>query len=267
MPRPRLWKPFILAASYVFYAAASWRFCAAAGGVTLANQAGAVLDRPRPRRAPAQADPGRRRWRSTSACSGVFKYYGFFAQDVDRRARRRRARRCRCRCSRSRCRSALSFFTFQAISYVVDVKRRLVAPGATIDVAIYLSFFPHLVAGPIVRAREFLPAARDAARPARRRRRRRRRADRDRAGQEGRDRRLPRAHGRRPRVRRARRPTARPTSGWPPTPTRRRSTATSPATPTSRSALALLMGFVFPQNFNRALPRRRASATSGAAGT
>jgi D-alanyl-lipoteichoic acid acyltransferase DltB (MBOAT superfamily) len=40
---------------------------------------------------------------------------------------------------------------------VVDVKRRLVEPAALLDVAVYLSFFPHLVAGPIVRAREFLP--------------------------------------------------------------------------------------------------------------
>jgi D-alanyl-lipoteichoic acid acyltransferase DltB (MBOAT superfamily) len=40
---------------------------------------------------------------------------------------------------------------------VVDVKRRLVEPASLIDVAVYLSFFPHLVAGPIVRAREFLP--------------------------------------------------------------------------------------------------------------
>ncbi len=51
----------------------------------------------------------------------------------------------------------ISFFTFQAISYTVDVKRRLIEPAALIDVAIYLSFFPHLIAGPIVRAREFLP--------------------------------------------------------------------------------------------------------------
>ena len=51
----------------------------------------------------------------------------------------------------------LSFFTFQAISYVVDVRRGLCERATTIDVGIYLSFFPHLVAGPIVRAREFLP--------------------------------------------------------------------------------------------------------------
>ncbi len=40
---------------------------------------------------------------------------------------------------------------------MIDVRRRLVEPASTIDVAVYLSFFPHLVAGPIVRAREFLP--------------------------------------------------------------------------------------------------------------
>jgi D-alanyl-lipoteichoic acid acyltransferase DltB (MBOAT superfamily) len=51
----------------------------------------------------------------------------------------------------------ISFITFQAISYVVDVKRELIEPSPVLDLAIYLSFFPHLVAGPIVRAREFLP--------------------------------------------------------------------------------------------------------------
>ena len=40
---------------------------------------------------------------------------------------------------------------------MVDVKRGVVAPASLIDVAVYLSFFPHLIAGPIVRAREFLP--------------------------------------------------------------------------------------------------------------
>ena len=54
-------------------------------------------------------------------------------------------------------RSGSRFITFQAISYVVDVKRGLLAPASTLDFAIYLSFFPHVVAGPIVRAREFIP--------------------------------------------------------------------------------------------------------------
>ena len=53
---------------------------------------------------------------------------------------------------------AISFLTFHAISYIVDVYRgRLKASRSPLDVLLYISFFPHLVAGPIVRAHEFLP--------------------------------------------------------------------------------------------------------------
>lgn len=52
----------------------------------------------------------------------------------------------------------ISFYTFQAISYVVDVYRQQLQPlRRTADFALYLAFFPSLVAGPIVRATEFLP--------------------------------------------------------------------------------------------------------------
>ena len=51
----------------------------------------------------------------------------------------------------------ISFFTFQAVSYVVDVKRGRIDPvGNFLDFGFYLSFFPQLVAGPIVRASEFI---------------------------------------------------------------------------------------------------------------
>ena len=43
MPRPRLWKPFILIASYVFYAAASIGYCLLLAAMTLANQLGAIM--------------------------------------------------------------------------------------------------------------------------------------------------------------------------------------------------------------------------------
>jgi alginate O-acetyltransferase complex protein AlgI len=46
----------------------------------------------------------------------------------------------------------ISFFTFQAMSYVIDVYRREVpAARSPIDVALYIVFFPQLIAGPIVR--------------------------------------------------------------------------------------------------------------------
>ncbi|MGF1534379.1 MAG: MBOAT family O-acyltransferase [Bernardetiaceae bacterium] len=51
----------------------------------------------------------------------------------------------------------ISFFTFQTISYSVDIYRRRIEPVASlIDFGFYVSFFPQLVAGPIVRASEFV---------------------------------------------------------------------------------------------------------------
>ena len=83
MPRPRLWKPFILLASYVFYAAASVGYCLLLAAITLANQLGAVLVQ----RAIDAGDPtkGRRFVIVIVAFDlgviGVFKYYGIFEGD------------------------------------------------------------------------------------------------------------------------------------------------------------------------------------------
>ena len=52
----------------------------------------------------------------------------------------------------------ISFYTFQVLSYTIDIYRRQLEPSKNIlDFAFYISFFPHLVAGPIVRAVNFLP--------------------------------------------------------------------------------------------------------------
>ncbi|MDR1757603.1 MAG: MBOAT family protein [Bacteroidales bacterium] len=52
----------------------------------------------------------------------------------------------------------ISFFTFQNISYLVDIYRKKVEPVRNIfNFGFYLSFFPQLVAGPIVRANQFIP--------------------------------------------------------------------------------------------------------------
>lgn len=52
----------------------------------------------------------------------------------------------------------ISFYTFQAISYTVDVyKGRLDGRRSFIDVALYIGFFPQLLSGPIVRAGDFFP--------------------------------------------------------------------------------------------------------------
>lgn len=55
----------------------------------------------------------------------------------------------------------ISFFTFQSMSYVIDVYRGDIKPvGRLLDYAFYVSFFPQLVAGPIVRATDFVPQIR-----------------------------------------------------------------------------------------------------------
>jgi alginate O-acetyltransferase complex protein AlgI len=155
MSRPRLWKPFIIIASYIFYASASWRFCFLLAGVTAGNQLAAVLLH--------RTDDERRRRLIVGVAValdlgvlGIFKYYSFFTQQFAD-ALGHVGLSPPLPLITIALPVGISFFTFQAISYVVDVKRRLVEPASWIDCTVYLSFFPHLVAGPIVRAREFLP--------------------------------------------------------------------------------------------------------------
>ncbi len=55
----------------------------------------------------------------------------------------------------------ISFFTFQSLSYTIDVYRGRIRPlSRWVDYLFYVSFFPQLVAGPIVRARDFIPQIR-----------------------------------------------------------------------------------------------------------
>src|SRR3954451_3200727 len=153
MPRQQLWKPFIVVASYVFYGYASWKFCLLLGAVTLGNQAAAWL-------IARKGSERARSWILGVAVAldlgvlAVFKYYGFFVEDLDRALGPFSMPLPLLTIALP---VGVSFFTFQAISYVVDVKRRLVQPASLLDVAIYLSFFPHPVAGPILPARELLP--------------------------------------------------------------------------------------------------------------
>lgn len=55
----------------------------------------------------------------------------------------------------------ISFYTFEAISYVVDIYRGNSAPAESLKIyALYIAFFPHLIAGPIVLSHELLPQIR-----------------------------------------------------------------------------------------------------------
>jgi D-alanyl-lipoteichoic acid acyltransferase DltB (MBOAT superfamily) len=155
MSRPPLWKPFILVASYVFYGAADPKFCILLAGVTLANQAAAVLID----RAPDQVSKKRIMAAAVAidlGVLGVFKYYGFFVDELNGLFDSF-GLGLPVPIANIALPIGVSFYTFQAISYAVDVYRGIIRPAPTIDLAIYLSFFPHVVAGPIVRAREILP--------------------------------------------------------------------------------------------------------------
>lgn len=56
----------------------------------------------------------------------------------------------------------ISFYTFQTISYTVDIYRGILTPSKTLtEFALFVSFFPQLVAGPILRAKQFLPQLRE----------------------------------------------------------------------------------------------------------
>ncbi|OHV37908.1 MULTISPECIES: MBOAT family O-acyltransferase [Pseudofrankia] len=151
MPRPRYWKPFMLAASYFFYGYTDTRFVLLLVASTLVNQAAAtLLARRRDRRiliGAIAADLGLLAW---------FKYYGFFALSVDRTLDQI-GLGAPLPLLQVALPIGISFFTFQALSYVIDVWRGDTRPAKLIDFAVYEAFFPHLVAGPIVRAREFIP--------------------------------------------------------------------------------------------------------------
>jgi alginate O-acetyltransferase complex protein AlgI len=155
MPRGTRWRPFMIAASYVFYSAWDWRFVFLLAFSTLWSQAFAVSIH-------RTGDARQRKVflglavAGDVALLGYFKYYDFFVTsthnvfsyagvDVPLGVRSIVLP------------VGISFFSFMAISYVVDTYRGDWQPASFGKFATYLSFFPHLVAGPIVRPGELLP--------------------------------------------------------------------------------------------------------------
>ena len=147
----------IVVASYVFYGWWDWRFLVLIAFTTLCSYTSGLLL--------SRNEGHRRRQQLISAANiiinisilCVFKYYNFFVENLD----------------------ALfgamgfhldwvtrdiilpvgiSFYTFQALSYTIDVYQRKLQPTRDIvEFFAYISFFPQLVAGPIERATNLLP--------------------------------------------------------------------------------------------------------------
>jgi len=154
----------LLLASYVFYGWWDWRFCFLILASTLIDYVVGI-------RLEESRDPARRkRWLVLSLAAnlgflGFFKYTNFFLDTL-----------------RPLLDSAglhvphlgiilpvgISFFTFQTMSYSIDVYRgTLPATRSFRDFALFVAFFPQLVAGPIVRGSEFLPQLRNDKHPLR----------------------------------------------------------------------------------------------------
>jgi alginate O-acetyltransferase complex protein AlgI len=151
-------KLFLLLASWFFYAQWDWRFVALLIASAVLNWAiGALIARTR-----EQGD-GRTAWMvglgvaANLLILGFFKYYGFFVEQAADLLMRFGWERD-LPLLQIVLPVGISFFTFQGISYVVDVHRGKTPPAKSlVDVMLLMSFFPHLVAGPIVRASDLLP--------------------------------------------------------------------------------------------------------------
>ncbi len=141
-PRPR--QVFLLLASYFFYGWWDWRFCFLLLFVTVASYLTALAKDSKPAFTLGVIVP--------LAVLGFFKYFNFFLSSASALLGRDLG------ALRIILPVGISFYTFQALSYVIDVHRgRLPVERDFIRLALYLSFFPQLVAGPIVRAADFLP--------------------------------------------------------------------------------------------------------------
>ena len=143
---------FLLASSYVFYLWWDARFI-------LLILASTLVDFLVGRALPSARGPARLRLLITSLAAnlgllGFFKYYNFVAGslagllDVSPQTLHLDIILP----------VGISFYTFQSMSYTIDIYRGKLEPVKRLtDFALYVAFFPQLVAGPIVRAREFFP--------------------------------------------------------------------------------------------------------------
>jgi alginate O-acetyltransferase complex protein AlgI len=158
MPHPSAWRPFILAASYVFYGWVDWRWVLLLVASTVVNTVAAQVIA----HTPSQATRKRALVVAIVFDLGllaVFKYLAFFVSEMDN-SLESIGLGSTVPVVQIVLPIGISFFTFQAISYVVDVYRGETPAASIVDVAILQAFFPHLVAGPIVRANELLPQLR-----------------------------------------------------------------------------------------------------------
>lgn len=150
----RLQKIYLLVVSYYFYGYWDWRFLSLIVVYTLVHWYAAI------RIADSKSPAVRRFWMVVAlvfslGALGFFKYYNFFVDSLNVILQQWGWSMGTLRILLP---IGISFFTFQSLSYTIDVYRGdLPVCRSLSDLALFKAFFPQLVAGPIVRASEFMP--------------------------------------------------------------------------------------------------------------
>src|ERR1044071_7601808 len=146
----------LLGASYYFYAAWDWRFLGLLIASTLVDFFCALA-------IAASADARRRRLLLTLSLGfnlsllGFFKYFNFFADSLHGLFALA-GWQLDFFTLKVLLPIGISFYTFMTMSYVIDVYRREIEPTRNLlDFGVFIAYFPHLVAGPILRASKVLP--------------------------------------------------------------------------------------------------------------
>jgi alginate O-acetyltransferase complex protein AlgI len=158
--KPKLRSYWILVASWVFYSMAGWKFLGLLLFVTCLDFGLGLLINS------SKSERRRKIYLILSVVSnltilGTFKYFNFFVHTFEGL------------CRHLGWESSLpvlsvalpvgiSFYTFESMSYIIDIYRRKIEPCRKFhEYALFISFFPHLVAGPIIRPATFFPAIRE----------------------------------------------------------------------------------------------------------
>jgi alginate O-acetyltransferase complex protein AlgI len=151
--RPQNW--LLLVSSYYFYAAWDWRFLSLLLGSTIVDYSCALalgrVEAPARRRVILCASLG-----FNLTLLGFFKYFNFFAENLHALFGTL-GWQADFVTLRVLLPIGISFYTFVTMSYVIDVYRRQIPPTHDLlDFAVFVAYFPHLVAGPILRASRLL---------------------------------------------------------------------------------------------------------------
>ena len=144
-------KLLLLVASWVFYGAWDWRFVLLLIASAFINWGFARLI----------TWHGRQPWLALGVIAnlgilGFFKYFGFFLEELAPILLKFGLGRD-LPLLQVVLPVGISFFTFQGMSYLIDIARGKTRPASLLDIMLLMSFFPHLVAGPIVRASHLVP--------------------------------------------------------------------------------------------------------------